>query len=104
MNFKFGWSNPNGNLNRINNYLIDNERENIIEIYLYQTVFLTRYAGNIYRRYRNLDFEVMNITFNNIEYPLVPTLLLVHNTDDPRNPNNIITISLDLLNENMIRM
>ena len=102
MKFNFGWTNPSANIQ--DPRLIRYVQNAIAEQYLYETVFLTRMAGQKYQRYRNKDFEIMRVDFNFLDQPFVPTLLLVHTMDDPRNHSNVISFSLDLFNENMIRM
>ena len=83
--------------------MIQQERQNIYDNYIQSAVFLTGRAGRLYQQYRNLDWEVVNIEFLNPNYPLIPTLTLVHTVDDPRNPDNVIIVHLELLNENMLR-
>ena len=106
----FGWTNPgaqdlsmNDPINRriYEQLMLEQERQNIYDNYIDSTVFLTGRAGILYQRYRNIDWEVVDIQFLNPIYPLVPTLTLVHTMDDPR--NNLLRIQLELLNENMLR-
>jgi hypothetical protein len=69
------------------------------------TFYFTPYAGNLDITYRDefgrrMDFEVTNVTFPND--PFIPRITAIHIMDDPRNPNNVITVSFDFLEQRMI--
>jgi hypothetical protein len=114
---QFGWTNRNA-LNELNNVIInlDNqvhayveqqmiivqERQRIIDEYLYTSLFFSRHAGLYYNRYKNMDFEVMRIDFTNAN-PLIPRFTLIHVIDDPRDPDNVISITVNVNNFNMFR-
>ena len=48
-----------------------------------------------------MDFEVTNVDFPNND-PFISRITAIHIMDDPRNPNNIITVSFDYTNQRMI--
>jgi len=115
---QFGWTNHNA-LNNVNNLMnnldpqmnayiqqqimIQQERQRIINEFLYSTVFFSRHAGLYYNRYRNMDFEIMRIDFTHHNDPLIPRFTMIHVIDDPRNPDNVISVSLYITNFNMFR-
>jgi len=114
---QFGWTNNNA-LNNINNLInnvdprviayiqeqnmIRQEQQRIINEFLYSTVFFSRRAGLYYTLYKNMDFEVMRIDFTNAN-PLIPKFTMIHVMDDPRNPDNVISLSLYIRNFNIFR-
>jgi hypothetical protein len=114
---QFGWTNRNAqnNLNNIINNvdprviayieqqnMIRQEQQRIINDFLYNTVFFSRHAGLYYTVYKNMDFEVMRIDFTNAN-PLIPRFTLIHVMDDPRNPDNVISITINVNNFNIFR-
>jgi hypothetical protein len=71
------------------------------------TFYFTPYAGNLDITYRDefgrrMDFEVTNVTFPND--PFIPRITAIHIMDDPRNPNNVITVSFNYTNQRMIEI
>lgn len=112
---RFGWTNPN-TVNQLNinvnprflayveqQIINQMEQQRIINRYLFSTVFFTRHAGLYYNRYKNMDFEIMRIEFTHPRNPLIPYFTLLHTIDDPRDPNNMVSISLYIPHFNIFR-
>jgi len=116
--FNFGLiQNPNMKINEIMyNLQVMTVQSNICEVFGVNqqtginegngiTFYFTPYAGNLDIMYRDefgrrMDFEVTNVTFPND--PFIPRITAIHIMDDPRNPNNVITVSFNYMNQRMI--
>ena len=81
-----------------------NKRNLIKNTFLGNTIYFTPKAGLHYNWYKNMDFEIIDVRFlhNQESMCVIPTFTLLHVKDDPRDPNNLLQVVVDIKDSNMI--